>query len=166
MPMDKAFTIRLAQEADHDAVFNLLGGHDTGIPEHDPRHPLNITDTIMQAHRDPDSKSRCWLAVVGNQAAGIITTRDLGGGVEVKDEFKRQGIGSALITTREDFMREQMGITETRAPIRADNQASLRMHFNQGYKLEEASRKLLADNPNLSGQTVLYVTKKLDTPKA
>ncbi len=164
--MENPFTIRLAQETDHDAVFNLLGGHDTGISENDSRHPLNITDTIMRAHRDPDSKSRCWLAIVGNQAAGIITTRDLGGGVEVKDEFKRQGIGSALVATREDFMRDQLGVNEARAPIRADNAASLRMHFNQGYKLEEASRKLLDENPDLPGHTVLYVTKKLDAPTA
>lgn len=164
--MKKPFTIRLAQESDHDAVFDLLGGNDTGIPSDDHRHPLNITDTIMRAHRDPDSKSRCWLALVDDQPAGIITTRDLGGGVEVKEDFKRRGIGSALVATREDFMQREMGITDARAPIRADNKASLTMHFNQGYKLEEASQKLLDENPNLPGHTILYVTKKLDAPNA
>lgn len=159
--MEKPFTIRLAQESDHDAVFNLLGADTTGIPADDSRHPLNLTDTIMQAHRDPEGKSRCWLAVIGDQPVGIITTRDLGGGVEVREDFKRQGIGSALLKTREDFFKAQMGMDEARAPIRADNNASLRMHFNQGYKLEEASQKLVDENPNLPGHTVLYVSKKL-----
>lgn len=38
------------------------------------------------------------------------------------------------------------------------------MHFNKGYVLEEASRKLLDENQDLPDHTVLYVTKKLGNP--
>jgi RimJ/RimL family protein N-acetyltransferase len=153
------FQIRFAQDGDHDAIYALLGGDKTGIPVTDPRHPLSTTDAILKASHDANSQSRCWLAICGDKAVGIVTTRDFGGGIFVDDDYRRRGIAGALVSARENFMTDTMGKNEALVPLRADNQASIDLHKKLGYEFDEESKRKLAENP--AGDIILHMTKKL-----
>lgn len=158
------FTIRTGKDGDHDEIFNLLNGDGTGHPpEDDPRHPAHIADTIIATSFDPESKSRCWLAITDDgKAVGIITTRDLGGGVAVLDNYQGRGIGKALVSVREEFFRDSLDQTESRVPLRADNAKSIALHTSLGYQFDQASKDLLKTNP--PGHTILQMTKSLLQP--
>lgn len=153
------FQIRFAQDGDHDSIYALLGGDKTGIPVTDPRHPLSTTDAILKASHDANSQSRCWLAICGDKAVGIVTTRDFGGGIFVDDDYRRRGIAGALVSARENFMTDTMGKNEALVPLRADNQASIDLHKKLGYEFDEESKRKLAENP--AGDIILHMTKKL-----
>jgi GNAT superfamily N-acetyltransferase len=155
-----SFTIRTAQDGDRDDVFTLLNGDGTGHPpEDDHRHPAHIADTIIATSFDPESKSRCWLAIADDKPVGIITTRDLGGGVSVLDDYQGRGIGKALVSAREEFFRDSLDQTESRVPLRADNAKSIALHTSLGYQFDQASKDLLKTNP--PGHTVVQMVKTL-----
>lgn len=159
-----AFTLRMAGHGDRDNVFSLLyGDGQNHPPPEDPRHPARVADAILATSFDPESKSRCWLAIADEKPVGIITTRDLGGGVAVLEGYQGRGIGKALVTAREEFFRDHLNQTEARAPIRADNKKSIDMHLTLGYHFDQASQDLIKTNP--PGKTVLYMVKSL-TPNA
>ncbi len=141
--MKETFEIREAQEGDYDCVRALLTAENGEfLPEDDFRHPKNEAQAIIDASQDPQSKTRCWLAISNGRAAGIITTHDLSGGVYVDDDFRGMGIGSTLASARNDFYK-QIGKTEAKASILASNTKSINMHQKLGYRFNEASQQLI-----------------------
>ena len=153
-----AFQVRLAQDGDHDAIYTLLRGDTSDIPKNDPRHPLQERDKILRASRDPDSKTRCWLAVWDGKPVGIITTRDLSGGVFIDEQHRGKRIADALVNTRDVFLAG-IGETISAAHIRVDNEASIKLHKRCGYDFDEKSKRMLKEAP--SGNTVIVMTKSL-----
>ncbi|MDB5490715.1 MAG: hypothetical protein JWO78_564, partial [Micavibrio sp.] len=109
-----------------------------------------------------ESKSRCWLAIADDKPVGIITTRDLGGGVAVLDDYQGRGIGKALVCAREEFFRDSLDQTESRVPLRADNAKSIALHSSLSYQFDQASKDLLKTNPPC--HTVLQMVRALSKP--
>lgn len=161
-----SFHIRTAQNGDQDAIFSLIGGYEGNLPPKDsPYHPAHCTALIMAAVKDTESKSKCWLAIAGSQCVGIITTHDLNGGVRVLDDYQGKGIGSALVSAREAFLRDHLTCTESRATMLANNQKSIGMHLGLGYEFERNSSGAVILKTNPSGQSILHMVKKLSGPR-
>jgi ribosomal protein S18 acetylase RimI-like enzyme len=165
--MDQNITIRPAQAGDVEVVQRLFeqeGEHNgCSFDADSPYHPANAAVAVVNASMDPADKNCGWLAFSDGKPAGVITTPDdLPGGVCVSKEFRGQGIAQALVRERERYFKEELGLTEVQRPIRADNEASLKLHTEKlGYHFSQASLNLLRENPKPPGNTVLYVVKSL-----
>jgi len=165
--MAPKITIRTVQAGDVEAVqslFEQTERHDGfSFPEDSPYHPANAAVAVVNASVNEEDINCGWLAFSDGKLAGIITTpQGLAGGVFVSREFRGQGIAQALIKERERYFREELGLTEIERPVRADNEASIRLHTEKlGYRFSQASLDLLKENPALPGHTVLYLVKTL-----
>lgn len=64
---------------------------------------------------------------VGREAVGYLE------GWYVKPEFRRRGVGRALVTAAEDWARRR-GFTHMGSDTELDNEASLKSHLAMGYR--------------------------------
>lgn len=165
--MTAEIKIRPVEADDLDAVTALLereAAHNSHDFDGDsPYHPVNAAIAIVSASLDRDGPDCGWLAFSDGKPAGIITTpQGLAGGVFVADRFRGQGIAQSLIREREGYFKDVLGLTEIQRPVRADNEASIRLHTEKlGYHFSQASLNLLKETPSLPGHTVLYLAKTL-----
>jgi GNAT superfamily N-acetyltransferase len=132
--------------------------------------PAVTAKTIIDHCEDPASSTKCWIAFVQQKPAGIITTKDIDGGVFVHERFRNMGVGRALVVARNKFLAQQ-GKDEAEAHVELFNSASIAMHKKLGYEFDANSLNLLSmlTKPELSdhllsriGRPVLRMTKKLE----
>lgn len=165
--MAPTVTIRPAQAGDVEVIQSLFqqeAEHNGfSFDEDSPYHPANAALAVVNASINPTDKNCGWLAFSDGKPAGIITTPDdLAGGVYVSSAYRGQGIAQALVRERERYFKEDLGLTEIQRPVRADNQASIKLHTEKlGYHFSQASLNLLKENPKPPGNTVLYLVKTL-----
>ncbi|HTK83514.1 MAG TPA: GNAT family N-acetyltransferase [Patescibacteria group bacterium] len=165
--MVQDITVRPVQPQDTEAVQELLRQemvhNGCNFDESSPYHPKNAAQDVIRKTMDAGNPNRGWLAFAGDKPAGIITTpMDLAGGVFVNEEFRGKGVAQALIRTREKYLKEDLGLTQIERPVRADNEASIKLHTEKlGYRFSQASLNLLKENPKPPGNTVLYLVKTL-----
>ena len=165
--MSQDITIRPVDAGDIEAVqslFELEAEHNGfSFDEDSPYHPANAAVAVVSASVDKDDINSGWLAFSGDEPAGIITTpQGLAGGVFVSKAFRGKGIAQSLVRERERYFKEDMGLTEIERPVRADNEASIKLHTEKlGYRFSQASLDLLERTPNLPGETVLHLVKTL-----
>lgn len=165
--MAPTITIRAIAAGDLETVQSLFqkeaehNGFD--LPEDSPYHPANAAVAVLNASVNDTDPDCGWLAFSDDQPAGIITTpQNLAGGVFVADAFRGQGIAQMLISEREDYFKNTLGLSEIERPVRADNEASIKLHIEKlGYHFSQATMNLLRATPNPPGHTVLYLTKTL-----
>lgn len=108
------------------------------------RDPESCALRAIAYEDSPDSTTRAWIAVCDGQAAGIITTKNISGGIYVEPDFRGRGIGHALLQARNAFLSET-GQRIAQASVAADNDASLKMHLSAGYRFTPDSQHLIDD---------------------
>ncbi len=108
------------------------------------RDPESCALRAVAYEDSPDSTTRAWIAVCNGQAAGIITTKDISGGIYVEPDFRGRGIGHALLQARNAFLSET-GQHIAQASVAADNDVSLKMHLSEGYCFTPDSQRLIDD---------------------
>lgn len=158
--------VRLVQVGDFEIIQSLLHQemiHYKNFFEDDsPFHPYNTAELIIASTLEPNNNNRGWLAFSDGKAAGIITTpQGLPGGIFVSEEFEGQGIGKALVKTRETYLKDFLGLTEVERPVYANNEKSIGLHLSLGYQFTAASSELLRQDPPIPGNTVLHMTRAL-----
>ena len=165
--MSQNITIRPVQAGDVEAVQSLFeqeAEHNGfSFDDDSPYHPANSAVGAVNASVNKDDINCGWLAFSDGAPAGIITTpQGLAGGVFVSKEFRGQGVAQALVRERERYFKDDLGLTEVERPVRADNEASIRLHTEKlGYHFSQASLDLLKENPKPPGETVLHLVKTL-----
>ncbi len=164
-------TTRLAGIKDQGNVTALLteAWVQSGYPRaaletlrHEPFHPANVAKTAADHIQIPDSFNKIWLAFVGTTPAGIIATKEIGGGVYTEPPFRNMGIARTLITLRDAFLQER-GRAFSIAYIEPTNTASLRLHKSLGFVFSRASQRLI-DTASAQGLDITKMKRPNGAP--
>lgn len=151
--MSGNFIIRRADANDYDAVHDLMTAEfiDAGYSQEalndlagTAHHPAVAAKETLKRNLEQPDKSACWLAIADDKPIGIITTKDLSGGVFVDPAYQRRGIASALAETRLDFQRGS-GQKTAEAHIEATNHGSIKLHQKLGFEFDQQSKAILQD---------------------
>ncbi len=179
--MLKPYTIKQAKKVDFKTIQRFLTHEfiDAGYSTEDLKNlngsihdPKIVAQKIVDATCLPNSETCAWLAFVGNNAVAMISSKNVNGGVYVDREYRKLGIGSALVNARNDFQKER-GINSVEASIEAKNYRSIELHKKLGYKFNPPSQFIIdeaksahieiKDIKNKSGVSpILVMIKKLE----
>lgn len=105
-------------------------------------HPDNAAKDLAGAAGDESSGKRGWIAFVDDRPVGIITTKNVDGGLYVDPEGRGKGGGAALVAAR-DVFRKETGSDVSLAHILASNTACLNFYQKLGYRFNPASQALI-----------------------
>lgn len=106
-------------------------------------HPERVADIVIANARKPDTTIAAWIACVDGDDVGVITTKNVNGGIYVDPSYRQLGLAQALIEARNDFQRS-LGAQSVEAHIEASNGPSLNLHRKMGYVFNEASQAAIA----------------------
>ena len=166
-----AFIIRSAESKDFETIQTFLKAEfiDAGYTNADidalqgtKYDPAQSARKIITALNDEESQTRCWLAISENHAVGMITTKDMSGGIFVDKNNRGKGIGSALVRVRNDFY-QKLGKAFAEAQIESTNTASISMHQKLGYKFNEHSQQII-DSAMAKGIALPEITNENGLP--